>query len=745
MTALMHMAPEKFLSDSQSRGVHKEMMSGSKNEDDVFRHLDRLHHAGNGNQSSVRRKLTALMGAPHPVEQVVEPPKVSPAGGVHHDGVVVAFEVPLGTKIRYYTEHNDTTDPHDVGLTVGATEPAADGVVHEPSLQPHGGLALPLGLSPYSHRYRTPLIVNQLGATIVHAVAINDRGRQSAPIRCVFNILPIEVAPPVVVARGTGEHGKFLNPSRVVGSRTFSGRTEIVVKAGGRKRLPEIPPDADQDALVGSYYSHNRRREQARHPFMPCSVTVNGSKPADLTSAQGGPVCAETEAGDDGMLWPVQETTWVHEKGAYEIRAQAHQRGSFSGRIYDSAVVVERVIISGGTFAIPKEIVKGVISVMGTTRSYLKKNQGRFMSSAVAALGLKTSRFKILSMADGDNAKAEQDEGFETDEEEEEGGGLAPVQPGNSHRSDRNGGGAITMSYAIEVDETETEGSRVENALLDANFASRLTSELHARGVDQIKAKSVAVESAVNEELRFITLHLEWRFPASGKDFLDGSCLGYKENEPAFTVDYRNRLYPREDTNEPQRRKPEHEAHIDAVAKNGMTAVHHSGDVMSPGKGKHVVSVDLNALPESITDLFLVLSAYNCRDLAKFPSPVVRLFATDPAHQLTKFSLTESYHTEAVVMSALSKSQNGRWSLRDICLPCPGTVRNYKPIHDLIASQLQLHHVKWRRRGDALRTLALLQRGRCCGVVGQEATANLYHLILERVPEMLWGDIFSFL
>jgi len=753
MTALMHMAPTEFLDDTQSRGVHKQMMRGSASQTDVFENLDRLHHGNKRKESSTRRKLTALMGGPSPAEPVVEPPKVVPAGGEHQDGVAVSLQASLGTKIRYYTEHKATIDPKDVGLTVGAPEPTADDDGHlapqaNMSLQPNGGAALPLGLSPYSHRYRTPLIVNSLGATVVHAVAVKD-GRQSAPVRCVFNIVPIEVPPPVVIARGTGEQGKFMKPGRVVGTKSFSGRTEITVKAGGHKRLPEIPLDADQDLLVGSYYNHNRLREETKHPFQPCTVTVNGSKPEDLTAVKNSPFGAgddDTGDIDDGMNWQVQESTWVEQKGAYEVRAQAHQRGIFSGRIYDSVVVVERVTISGGTFAIPKEIVKGVISVMGTTKSYLRKNQGRFMSSAVAALGLKTSRFKILSVgSDGDKKAADghaSDSEEDNEDEAEEavgGGGLAPVRRARVGGGRRGADRAITLSYAVEVDETETQGSRVENALMDANFTSRLTTELQARGVKQITAKSVAVESAVSEELRFITLHLEWRFPASGKDYLDGSAIGYAENEPAFTVDYRKRLFPA--APEGAAKAPEQ---VNELARNGTTAVHHSGDVMSPGKGKHVISVDLQAMPPSITDLFLVLSAYNCGDLAKFPSPVVRLFATDPAHQLTKFALTESYHTEACIMSVLSNT-HGRWSLRDICLPSQGTVKLYKPIHEKIATELQLHHAKWRRRGDALRTLTLLQKGRCCGVVGQEETADLFHLILEKVPEMLWSDIFSYL
>mmetsp|Transcript_6851 Transcript_6851/g.16380 ORF Transcript_6851/g.16380 Transcript_6851/m.16380 type:complete len:143 (-) Transcript_6851:977-1405(-) len=108
------------------------------------------------------------------------------------DGVVVSLEASLGTKIRYYSEHDSAgIDPAGVGLTLSDTLSNATGhgrmaqAASEPAFeshQPEGGKALPLGLSPYTHRYQTPLIVNQLGTTVVHAVAIKD-GRQSEPVR----------------------------------------------------------------------------------------------------------------------------------------------------------------------------------------------------------------------------------------------------------------------------------------------------------------------------------------------------------------------------------------------------------------------------------------------------------------------------------------------------------------------------------------------------------------------------------
>ena len=114
------------------------------------------------------------------------------------------------------------------------------------------------------------------------------------------------------------------------------------------------------------------------------------------------------------------------------------------------------------SFEIPKEIVKGVIKIKNATKSYLRKNQGRFMSSAVAALGLKTSRFKILRLRR--NGEAEEKEGTGEEEEEGEGEGEGEEEeeegeeeqtPGSGLGPVRHAGAGIeeeiTMSYAVEV------------------------------------------------------------------------------------------------------------------------------------------------------------------------------------------------------------------------------------------------------------------------------------------------------
>merc|ERR1740121_2801349 len=55
-------------------------------------------------------------------------------------------------------------------------------------------------------------------------------------------------------------------------------------------------------------------------------------------------------------------------------------------------------------------------------------------------------------------------------------------------------------------------------------------------------------------------------------------------------------------------------------------AVQHSGDVMCSSGGRHAINVSLDKLPDKVTDCFFALSAYHCRNLARFKLPSVRFF-----------------------------------------------------------------------------------------------------------------------
>lgn len=127
---------------------------------------------------------------------------------------------------------------------------------------------------------------------------------------------------------------------------------------------------------------------------------------------------------------------------------------------------------------------------------------------------------------------------------------------------------------------------------------------------------------------------------------------------------------------------------------------------MRETEGQHTMKVDLDNLPDMVTDLFFVLAAYNCDDISLFPSPSVQLFDGDrPDNQLTEYNIEKAGRSQAVVMCALSRA-NGPWNVQAFGVTCGGNVLCYTPIEAQIAL-LQARHQRWEARGRLLKMYLL--------------------------------------
>src|ERR1700733_7816171 len=88
-----------------------------------------------------------------------------------------------------------------------------------------------------------------------------------------------------------------------------------------------------------------------------------------------------------------------------------------------------------------------------------------------------------------------------------------------------------------------------------------------------------------NSTIRNVVFDLNWGFPVTGSDYLDGSCLMYSGNSFSQVIDYARRL-------------------------STDDAVVHSGDVMTTSTGHHKITIDLSKVNPSINKLFFALSSY---------------------------------------------------------------------------------------------------------------------------------------
>jgi hypothetical protein len=197
---------------------------------------------------------------------------------------------------------------------------------------------------------------------------------------------------------------------------------------------------------------------------------------------------------------------------------------------------------------------------------------------------------------------------------------------------------------------------------------------------------SISKELSINA----LTFDLFWGFPQSGGDFLDGTCLLYAEKRHYRTFDYKSRAY---------------------IDISGMT---HSGDVMDSfnlrGKmiiqyldlskiyscinlfffsliGHHQITANLTTLPQTVTRLYFVLSAYRSPNIGCFPNPSFKLF--DPSYpdtQLCSYTIRSASTSKAVIMCVIEKSNEGNWNIFEIGKLCDGNVLDYKPIFNTISN-----------------------------------------------------------
>lgn len=190
-------------------------------------------------------------------------------------------------------------------------------------------------------------------------------------------------------------------------------------------------------------------------------------------------------------------------------------------------------------------------------------------------------------------------------------------------------------------------------------------SEHHVQPGSTIHLLVILYEFKGNLKTKDVIFDLNWHFPSSGTDYLDGSCLFYNGTTRIDVVDYSHRK---------------------------ATGAQHSGDVMQKDSGHHDINISLAQIPPSVNRLFFTLSAYNCGDISRFRTPSVKLFYKDnPSEQLTGYSISSAGHASAVIMCCLQRVKDG-WHVWTLGRHSSGTVRDYtqmdKTCKELIQSGL---------------------------------------------------------
>lgn len=193
---------------------------------------------------------------------------------------------------------------------------------------------------------------------------------------------------------------------------------------------------------------------------------------------------------------------------------------------------------------------------------------------------------------------------------------------------------------------------------------------IHASGVSKILLKGESYSAPPN--LKKVVFEDSWVTGNGGASFFDASVLVYTDKgvlEEA--IDYSHTMSQFYD-------------------EKGNCAIQHSGDVIDHKKnqGTHTVHIALHALPERITRLYFVLSAWTLT-LKQVVQPWVRF--SDPATEmeLCRYNMDPSRGEQtAVIMCCMQRGRNNQWTVTAIGDYCMGKASHYGPIYNKIAASL---------------------------------------------------------
>ncbi|GBB88270.1 hypothetical protein RclHR1_14800005 [Rhizophagus clarus] len=105
------------------------------------------------------------------------------------------------------------------------------------------------------------------------------------------------------------------------------------------------------------------------------------------------------------------------------------------------------------------------------------------------------------------------------------------------------------------------------------------------------------------ESINGFTFDLNWGYPASGRDYLDGSCLLYKGDVFFRKYDYATQFYP------------------------SFPYMKHSGNLMDNKnkRGHQHIEAKLDQLPPDVTQLYFVLSTFKSPTIGHFRNPSFKM------------------------------------------------------------------------------------------------------------------------
>ncbi|CAJ0764294.1 1835_t:CDS:2, partial [Entrophospora sp. SA101] len=162
------------------------------------------------------------------------------------------------------------------------------------------------------------------------------------------------------------------------------------------------------------------------------------------------------------------------------------------------------------------------------------------------------------------------------------------------------------------------------------------------------------------QSFKNLTFDLHWGFPDGERDYLDGTCLLYRDNFFYERVDWANKSH----------------SHIPNIF--------HSGDKLNFA----TLTANLADLPPEITRLYFILSSWNAPNIGHFPNLSFKLYDTEkPDDQLCSCKLKYAASSSAIIMCVVIRNIfNNTWDIFEIGESSTGNAKNYTSIKSTISS-----------------------------------------------------------
>ncbi|CAG8477173.1 7298_t:CDS:2 [Paraglomus brasilianum] len=187
--------------------------------------------------------------------------------------------------------------------------------------------------------------------------------------------------------------------------------------------------------------------------------------------------------------------------------------------------------------------------------------------------------------------------------------------------------------------------------------------EYGIRANSHIQLMVILYEITEKETIKDLVFDLDWGFPNDQTvDYLDGTCFLYTGNKYWRKYDYQSQYYP------------------------STQNTRHSGDVLNrtTRRGHHKITSKLDELPENVTHLYFILSAWNSPSIGCYKTPTFSLLDSEhPDKNLCRYELENVAHSKAVIMCSVARAGT-KWNVYIVGTESAGNAKDYRPIEQKI-------------------------------------------------------------